>query len=196
MAKKIKKYCPKIKIIIGNATNPQIIKECYKIVDAIKIGIGQGSACETKDTAGCTEKMFSTILNFKKISKRYGIPIISDGGIRKPSDFVKAIAAGANSVMMGSVFCKCPESAGEVICIDDKKCKVYSGMASRKVQELWRGGLKSGTCPEGKTIHLDIGESVNKLIERYSGALRSGITYAGGNSIQTFQRKVRFVRFK
>lgn len=200
LGKKIKKFSPHTKIILGNTTNTDIMYECYEFVDAIKVGIAQGLACETKNTAGCTEKQFSAVFKFKDISKKFGIPIISDGGIREPADFTKAIAAGANSVMAGSIFAACPESAAEDKFVYSASGeilthhKVYAGMASRYVQEKWRGKMKEGTCPEGGVRYMPIGESVKKLLERYSGALKSGITYAGGNSIETFHNNVEFIK--
>lgn len=194
LAKNLKKNFPHIKVIIGNVVNSDIVYECYDFVDAIKVGIAQGFACETKNTAGCTEKQFSAVLKFKTLSKEFDLPIISDGGIREPSDFTKAIAAGANSVMAGSIFARCPESAAEEVKTEKGVKKIYAGMASRYVQNKWKGGLKQGTCPEGTVKYLDIGEPVNMLLERYSGALRSGITYAGGVDIKSFQENVEFIR--
>lgn len=193
LAKKIKTYNPNVKIIIGNTNNPEMIYECFEFADAVKVGIGQGYACETKNTAGCTEKQFSSVMKFKHISKKFGIPIISDGGTREPADFTKAIGAGANSVLAGSIFAACPESAAETVEINGQLKKVYAGMASEYVQNKWKGGLKKGTCAEGGVRYLDIGMSVEKLIETYSGALRSGITYAGANSIISFQDNVEFI---
>lgn len=193
MAKKIKKFSPSTKLVIGNATNINILLESYDFVDAIKVGIAQGLACETKNTAGCTEKQFSAIFKFKQLSKDFGIPIISDGGIREPADFTKAIAAGANSVMAGSIFAACPESAAPFVYINGVEKKLYAGMASRYVQDKWKGGLKSGTCPEGTIRHLDVGEPLLNLLDRYSGALKSGITYAGAKDINRFQNVVDFV---
>lgn len=196
LGRKIKIFNPNTKIIIGNTTNINIIYECLDFTDALKVGIAQGFACETKNTAGCTEKQFSAVFKFKELSKKYGIPVISDGAIREPSDFTKAIAAGANSVMAGKIFAACPESAAEIEYINDVPKKVYAGMASRYVQEQWKGKLKKGTCPEGGIRYLDIGESLEKLLERYSGALRSGITYSGAKDIKTLQENVKFVILK
>jgi len=186
----IKKCCPFVKLIVGNTINVDMLREFDDVADGVKVGIAQGLACETKNTAGCTERQFSAVFKFKEEASRLGMPIISDGGIREPGDFTKAIAAGANSVMAGSTFARCPESAAEVV----EGKKIYAGMASRYVQERWKGGLKPGTCPEGKIVPLDIGEPVDKLLERYAGALRSGITYAGATDIQSFQEKVTFIR--
>lgn len=196
LAKKIKRFSKDTKVVVGNTVNIGLMEELADVADAVKVGIAQGLACETKNTAGCTEKQFSAVLKFKNISKQLGIPVISDGGIREPADFTKAIAAGASSVMAGSVFCRCPESAGETLIGDDGKLyKRYAGMASRFVQQQWRG-MKAGTCPEGTVKLLPIGENLNSLLERYSGALKSGISYAGGKDVDSFQKNVEFVRFK
>lgn len=196
MGRNIKKISKDIKIIIGNTTNVEILQECDDFADAVKVGIAQGLACETKNTAGCTEKQFSAVLKFKQLATKLGMPIISDGGIREPADFTKSIAAGANSVMAGSIFASCPESAAEIVIQNNKQYKLYAGMASRYVQDKWKGGLKAGTCPEGGIRYLDLGEPVDKLLERYAGALRSGITYAGAKDIKTFQRTAEFVILK
>lgn len=196
LGKKIKTEFKEVKVIVGNTINVNMIGEVFDFADALKIGIGQGSVCETKNTAACTDKQFASVLRFKELSKYYGVPIISDGGIKEAADFCKAIAAGANSVMVGSILARCPESAGEIIEIQGTRKKIYAGMASRRVQDAWRKGLKRGTCTEGKAVYLDIGESLEDLLERYSGALRSSITYAGANDIKSFQDKVEFVRFK
>ena len=196
LGKKIKKYNPNVKIILGNTTHVDLVYECYEFADAIKVGIAQGLACETKNTAGCTEKQFSAVLKFKNLSKSFGIPIISDGGIREPADFTKAIAAGANSVMAGSIFAACPESAAELFFFEGKKKKLYAGMASEYVQNKWKGGLKSGTCAEGGIRMLDVGQPLEQLLERYCGALRSGITYGGGKDIKSFQQNAEFVLLK
>jgi IMP dehydrogenase/GMP reductase len=195
LGRKIKNEIPDIKVIVGNTINEQMMYEVDDFADAVKAGIGNGAGCSTKNTAACNEKQFSVIYKFKEISKKLGLPIISDGGIREPADFTKAITC-ANSAMAGSVYARCPQSAAEVAEINGIRKKVYFGMASRKSQEDWRCGLKKGTCPEGKVVYLDLGESAENLLERYSGALRSGITYAGANDINSFQKLVQFVRFK
>jgi IMP dehydrogenase/GMP reductase len=190
----IKDRHPDVKIVVGNTTNTGLLLEAKDFASAVKIGIAQGAACETKNTAGCTEKQFSAVLKFKSIAKELGIPIISDGGIREPADMVKAIGAGANSIMAGSIFARCPESAAEEVHIEGRLKKLYAGMASRHVQNKWKGGLKDGTCPEGKVTYLDLGESLERLLTRYSGALKSGITYGGGEDVSSFQEVVEFVK--
>lgn len=193
IGKKIKRTFPSVKLVLGNTTNLNMLYEISDFADALKVGIANGSVCETKNTAGCNEKQFSSIFKFRQLSKEFGIPIISDGGIKEPSDFTKAIGAGANSVMAGRIFAMCPESAAPIV--EENGCikKIYAGMASRFVQEKWRGGLKKGTCPEGRVDHLDLGESAQDLLERYSGALKSGITYSGADNIESFQKNAEFV---
>lgn len=192
--KRIKDFNSSVKVVIGNTTNVGLLEESFEFADAIKTGIAQGYACETKNTAGCTEKQFSSVYKFRYLSKELGVPIISDGGVREPADLTKAIGAGANSIMAGKIFAACPESAAEVLEINGKLQKVYAGMASRYVQNRWKGGLKDGTCPEGGIRYLDVGESAENLLKRYSGALKSGITYAGGKDIKSFQETAEFVR--
>jgi len=195
LGKKIKTHLP-VKLIIGNTTNVGLMYEVEGFADAVKCGVGGGLACETAFMAGFTEGQYSAVLKFKEISKKLGLPVISDGGIREPGDLVKAIAAGAGSAMAGSIFARCPESAGDIVTLEDgSRKKLYAGMASRHVQNQWRGGLKDGTCPEGAVKYLDIGEPVEELIERYSGALRSGITYSGGKTIDSL-RDVEVINVK
>jgi IMP dehydrogenase len=194
LGRRIKEEFPHVKVVIGNTTDHFILPEIADFADALKVGIAQGSVCETKNTAGVGEGQFSAVLKFKEMAKELELPIISDGGIREPADFVKALAAGANSVMAGRIFARCPESAAETVIVDGVAKKLLAGMASRYVQDTWKGQLKKGTCPEGKVSYLDIGESVKDLIERYSGALRSGITYCNAKNIKKFQENVRFVQ--
>lgn len=192
LCKQIKKAFKGIKVVVGNTINPDMVLEIFDYADAIKIGIGQGLSCLTAHTAGCTAKQWSVIRKFQNLCHEVNLPIISDGGIRSPADFTKSIGAGASSVMAGSIFCRCPESAGEIIEVDGKLKKSYSGMASRIVQEKWKGRV-SNDCPEGKTVFLDLGEPAEKLLARYAGALRSGISYAGFNNIEDFRKGCEFI---
>ena len=96
--------------------------------------------------------------------------------------------------MAGKIFAECPESAAEIVSINDKDKKLYAGMASEHVQNLWKGKVKEGTCTEGGIRYLDIGIPLSKLLERYSGALKSGISYSGAYDIESLQERVKFVR--
>ena len=195
LGRRLKKEFPHIKMVVGNTVNTDMLDEVEDFADALKVGVGQGLACDTKSTAGCTEKQFSAVLKFKKRAKELGMPIISDGGLREPSDLVKSIGAGANSAMAGSIFAACEDSPAEtyVITRGDRR-KVYAGMASERVQNQWKGGLKPGTCAEGSVKYLDIGKPVDKMLETWQGALRTGISYGGGTDIKSFQKTVEFIR--
>jgi IMP dehydrogenase/GMP reductase len=190
LGKKIKKEFPTVKLVLGNTTNKDMLYEVYQFADALKVGIGSGLACTTKDTASCFEQQFSAVHKFKEDSVKFELPIISDGGIRRHSDFTKAIAAGASSVMAGSIFAACPESAAEL----SNNKKLYAGMASEYVQKKWRGGLKKGTCAEGKVVMLDVGPPLSEMLTQYEGALRSGITYTGASNVKQLQEMVEFIK--
>jgi IMP dehydrogenase/GMP reductase len=194
LGKRLKTNYPSVKLILGNTTNIDMLYEVLDIADALKVGIAQGFACETKNTAGCTEKQFSAVYKFKEASKALKIPIISDGAIREGSDLVKAIAAGANSVMAGSIFAACPESAGEQVLLKDGMRKIYAGMASEYVQDEWKDGLKEGTCAEGGVRYLEMNSGLDLMLTHYIGSLKSGITYSGAKDIISFQEGVQFIK--
>ena len=126
-AKAIKKYSSSIKVVVGNTTNINMLIECQDVADGCKVGLSQGFSCKTKDMAACAEQQFSAVYKFKYLAKKYGIPIISDGGVRKPADFVKSTAAGANSVMAGKIFAACPESGGR-----QRRCSIPTRARSRR----------------------------------------------------------------
>jgi IMP dehydrogenase/GMP reductase len=184
----IRRYSKETKIIVGNVSNPASIEFYDKVADGVKVGLSNGSVCETRNTTGIIENQFSAIEKCAKRAKELGMPIISDGGVREAQDMVKAIGIGTNTVMAGKIFAACPESPAPVA----NGKKLYSGMSSRAVQESWRGKV-SNNCPEGKTIELDIGEPVKDLVNRYCGALRSSISYTNSQNIKEFQEKVKFV---
>lgn len=192
LCKHIKEHHPTVKIVVGNTVNPDAIEFFNDYVDAIKCGCASGGCCETRNTSGSYKPQWSTIYDMKERAQIYGMPLISDGGIREPADFSKSLGAGASSCMAGSIFARCPESSSKTIEIDGVKKKLIRGMASRAIQEKWRGNV-SNDCPEGRSVFLDEGESVEKLLERYSGALRSGISYSGFDNVQDFQKGCEFI---
>lgn len=192
MCKHIRENYPTIRIVVGNTINPNAIEFFNDYVDAIKVGCASGSCCETRNTSGCYKPQFSAVYDMKEKAQKYGMPLISDGGVREPADFSKSIGAGASATMAGYIFARCPESAAKIIEIDGTKKKSMSGMASRLVQEEWKNKV-SNDCPEGATRIIDIGEPVEDLIKRYAGALRSGISYSGFNNIQDFREGCDFI---
>lgn len=189
------------KILENNITNINALVYDIEIDDdthsfIANNAIVHNSACETASTAGCTAGQFSAVYECAREAMQIGMPLISDGGVKNGSHFSKAIGAGANSIMGGYIFARCPESAAEVIITDKGPMKVYSGMASRAVQTEWRAGLKPGTCSEGKTVLLELGQPLVDLVERYTGALRSGITYSAANTIDSFHKNVEFIELR
>jgi IMP dehydrogenase/GMP reductase len=196
MAEDIKLRYDHVKVVVGNVTNVAALEVFDGISDAVKVGTASGLACRTKNVTGCFEQQFTAVMKFKEEAKRLGMPIISDGGIREPADFCKAIGAGASAVMAGSVFAACDESAAGW---DDPPWpapsrRIYSGMSSLAVQQDWRGGLKKGTAAEGTTVYLKPTGPVADLVDQYAGALMSAITYAGAVDVKTFQERVKFIR--
>lgn len=186
MAISIKRYSKDTKVIVGNVINPEAVEYYDNCADAIKFGIANGLACQTKNTAGCNAGQFSAVNNAAERAKTLELPIISDGGVREPSDLGKGVGAGANSVMIGSLFAACPESAAEVV----NGKKVYAGMASAEVMQKW--GKESTGRVEGKVVELEIGKNLEGLMNDFVGALKSSITYAGAVDIDDFQKKARF----
>lgn len=154
------------------------------------------SACITKNTAGSTSGMISTIMECYEVASKYCIPLIADGGIREPADFSKAICAGASSVMIGSLLARTNESASPKVVEDGVQYCLYYGMASKRAQDEWKGGVKEGTCVEGTTRKFQSVGAVKDLVDMYAGALRSGLTYAGGRTILEAHEVTEFVRFK
>jgi len=141
---------------------------------------------------------FSAILDCANEAKKYGVPIIADGGIRGSADIAKALAAGATCVMMGKIFALTKESGAEKKRVDFSKHVYeihakYRGQASKDFQEDFKGGLKEGTVAEGEAFWAEITGSAQSVIDELTGGLRSAFTYAGARHIDEFQRKVQWV---
>ncbi len=163
--------------------------------DIIKVGVGPGSHCTTRLVTGCGYPQLSAILEIcherGRMSDRY-IPIIADGGIRNSGDIVKAIAAGADFVMTGSLFSGCTEAPGEIVDINGRKCKQYRGMASREAQIGWFG--RDVITPEGETSFVDVKPPYEEILKSLIGGLKSGMSYLGCATIEDLQEKARFIR--
>ena len=188
--------------------------------DAVKVGVGPGAACTTRVVTGFGVPQFSAIYEISKLAKKLQVPIIADGGIRNSRDVVLALAAGASTCMVGSLFSKTYESAGEkyikklINLLDnnnDEYLKIhkstindyvienkeiytlYRGQASKHFQNDYYGGMKKGTVPEGTNFYSLCSGSTQELIDEINGGLRSGLTYGGARSIKELQRKAEFV---
>ncbi|MAU58456.1 MAG: IMP dehydrogenase [Flavobacteriaceae bacterium] len=201
--KKIKNNFIGIDVIVGNiATAEAAIFLAKEGVDAVKVGIGPGSICTTRVIAGVGFPQLSAILQVSKALKNMNIPVIADGGIRYTGDIPKALAAGANSVMLGSLLAGTKESPGETVIYEGRKYKTYRGMGSleamkqgskeRYFQDIEEDFKK--LVPEGIVGRVPFKGSLEESIHQFVGGLRSGMGYCGAKDIKTLQTKSKFVK--
>lgn len=193
--KTIKDSYPNKQIIAGNVCTALAVHDLANAgADAVKVGIGGGAACTTRMVTGFGCPQFSAIQECAYVGKKLKIPIIADGGIRSSRDVVLALAAGASSVMVGSLFAKTYESSAKKVEKEDGTYAVYRGQASQLFQDEYFGGVKQGTVPEGIHFEAKCTGSALDLIRELIGGLRSGMTYGGARSIKELQDKAEFVR--
>ena len=193
----LKKLYPKIEIIAGNVATAQGAKDLIQAgADCIKIGIGPGSICTTRITTGFGVPQLTAILNIAPICKKYDIPCIADGGIKTSADLVKALAAGANSVMMGGQFSGTEETPGPVLSYKGQQYKISRGMASLTAA-LSRPNAKEKidqVTPEGVEARVPYRGPARNIINKYIGGLRSGMSYANAMNIAELQKNAQFIR--
>jgi len=203
MLKKVKKQFPKLEVIVGNIATGEAAKDLIKAgADAIKVGIGPGSICTTRVIAGVGYPQFSAIYEVAQAIKGLGIPIIADGGISYTGDISKAVAAGASSVMAGSLFAGVEESPGETVIYEGRKYKTYRGMGS--IEAMQQGSKDryfqdteddiAKLVPEGIVGQVSFQGKLSEVIFQLVGGLRAGMGYCGAKNIETFQKKAKFVR--
>ncbi|MFZ9714731.1 MAG: IMP dehydrogenase [Pelagibacteraceae bacterium] len=201
--KKIRKFSNKIPICVGNiATGEAAVKLYNEGADILKVGIGPGSICTTRMIAGIGVPQITAIRNVKKSMKNKKIKIISDGGIKFSGDLVKAIAAGADAIMMGSIFAGTEESPGKKFKYKNKLYKSYRGMGSigamsagssnRYFQKNYKD--KSKFVPEGVEARVLYKGSVEKIIYQLQGGLRSSMGYIGAKKIEEIYKKGKFIK--
>jgi len=202
MAKRIRKEFPDIDLIVGNIGTAEAAKDLAKIgVDAVKVGIGPGSICTTRIIAGIGIPQLSAIYDVSQALKDTEIPTIADGGVRYTGDIVKAIAAGAHSIMAGALFAGVDESPGETIIFEGRKFKTYRGMGS--IEAMQHGSKDryfqdveddiKKLVPEGIVGRVPYKGSLSEVIYQMVGGLRSGMGYTGSASVRELQ-KARFIR--
>lgn len=195
--KLLRKNFKKLNIIAGNVATASGAKALAEAgADCVKVGIGPGSICTTRIVAGAGVPQITAILEASSTLKKMNVPIIADGGIRYTGDFVKAIAAGASTVMMGSVFAGVEESPGETIIYEGRKFKQYRGMGSigamqqgssdRYFQDVEEGIKK--LVPEGIEGRVPYKGNLAEVITQYVGGLRAGMGYCGAKNIQALQQ--------
>lgn len=191
---------PDIQIIAGNVATGEATIELIKAgVDAVKVGIGPGSICTTRVVAGIGVPQVTAIMNSYEAAKAYGVPIIADGGIKYSGDITKALAAGANVCMMGSIFAGCDESPGTYELYQGRKYKVYRGMGSIAAMEKGSKDRYFQTdskklVPEGVEGRVAYKGTVEDTVFQLIGGLRAGMGYCGAADIETLQKTSRFVK--
>jgi IMP dehydrogenase len=200
--KDVKQKFTKIDVIVGNIATAQAAKALADAgADAVKVGIGPGSICTTRIIAGVGYPQLSAIIEVAKGLEKYNVPIIADGGIRFTGDIPKAIAAGANSVMLGSMFAGTEESPGETIIYEGRKFKSYRGMGSL---EAMQKGSKDRyfqdteddikkLVPEGISARVPFKGKLKEVMHQLIGGLRAGMGYCGANTIDSL-KTAQFVR--
>ena len=198
--KMIREAYPDIQLIAGNVATGEATKALIEAgVSTVKVGIGPGSICTTRVVAGIGVPQISAIMNCYEAAKEYGVPIIADGGIKYSGDVTKAIAAGANVCMMGSMFAGCDESPGEFELYQGRKYKVYRGMGSLAAMEhgskdrYFQSNAKK-LVPEGVEGRVAYKGSVEDTIFQLVGGLRSGMGYCGTKTIDELKENGKFVK--
>ena len=201
--KKIKKQFPELDVVVGNIATAEAAKYLVKAgADAVKVGIGPGSICTTRVVAGVGYPQFSAVLEVAAAIKGSGVPVIADGGIRYTGDIPKALAAGADSVMLGSLLAGTKESPGETIIFEGRKFKSYRGMGS---VEAMKQGSKDRyfqdveddikkLVPEGIVGRVPYKGDLVESMTQFIGGLRAGMGYCGAKDIAALQNNGKFVR--
>jgi IMP dehydrogenase len=202
MAKMIKQKYPTTDLVVGNIATPEAAKDLVAAgADAVKVGIGPGSICTTRIIAGVGFPQLAAVYSVAKVLKDSGTPVIADGGIRYSGDIVKALAAGASTIMAGSLFAGVDESPGEAIIFEGRKYKAYRGMGSldamqqgskdRYFQDA-EDDIKK-LVPEGIVGRVPYKGSLSEIVHQMMGGLRAGMGYTGSKDIKVLQ-KARFVK--
>ena len=201
--KDVKSKFPQLDVIVGNIATAAAAKYLVAAgADAVKVGIGPGSICTTRVVAGVGFPQFSAVLEVAAAIKGTGVPVIADGGIRYTGDIPKAIAAGADTVMLGSLLAGTKESPGETIIYEGRKFKSYRGMGS--VEAMKKGSKDryfqdveddiKKLVPEGIVGRVPYKGELNESIHQFVGGLRAGMGYCGAKNIETLKETGQFVK--
>lgn len=201
-AARIKKAYPKLEMIVGNIATPEAALALVEAgADAVKVGVGPGSICTTRVVAGVGAPQLSAVYETYKAIKNTGVPIIADGGIRFSGDIVKALAGGADSVMIGSLLAGTEEAPGEMILFEGRKFKSYRGMGS--VEAMGQGSKDryfqdaeddiKKLVPEGITGRVPFKGLVSEVLHQMVGGLKAGMGYCGAGNLQQL-KEAKFVK--
>ncbi len=179
-----------LEVIAGNMASPDAAIDLIEAgADAIKVGIGPGSMCTTRIITGCGVPQLTAIALCAEVAQSYGVPVIADGGIRTSGDMVKAFAAGANTIMLGSMLSGTIETPGDIV----NGKKQYRGMASKKAQISWRGDMPVGMAPEGESTYVTVKGHVSDVLHELMGGIRSGMTYINAQTIEDMKNNALFM---
>ncbi|MEE3493826.1 MAG: IMP dehydrogenase [Butyrivibrio sp.] len=196
----IKEKFPDLQVIAGNCATGEATKALIEAgADAVKVGIGPGSICTTRVVAGIGVPQVTAVMNCYAVAKEYGVPIIADGGIKYSGDITKAIAAGGNLVMMGSIFAGCDEAPGDFELFQGRKYKVYRGMGSISAMEngskdrYFQENAKK-LVPEGVEGRVAYKGTVEDTVFQLMGGLRSGMGYCGCGTIEELKENGKFIK--
>ena len=198
--KMVKDAFPELDIIAGNIATGEAARDLIEAgADSLKVGIGPGSICTTRVVAGIGVPQITAIMNVYEVAKKHGIPVIADGGIQYSGDMVKALAAGGDVCMMGSIFAGCDESPGEFELYQGRKYKVYRGMGSIAAMENGSKDRYFQTdakklVPEGVEGRVAYKGLVEDTIFQLVGGIRSGMGYCGADNIKKLQETGKFVK--
>ena len=202
VVKKVKAKFNLLDVVVGNIATAKAAKYLVDIgADAVKVGIGPGSICTTRVIAGVGYPQLSAIIEVREVLKGTGVPIIADGGIRYTGDIPKAIAAGADSVMLGSLLAGTKESPGETVIFEGRKYKTYRGMGSVEAMKMGskdryfqdvEDDLKK-LVPEGIVGRVPYKGDLDESIHQFIGGLRAGMGYCGSKNIETLKETGQFV---
>lgn len=196
---KIKSEYPSLQVVAGNVATAEAVRDLISAgADCVKVGIGPGSICTTRVVAGVGVPQITAIIDCAEEADKYGIPIIADGGIKYSGDIVKALAAGASVVMIGSLFAGCEESPGETEIYQGRSFKVYRGMGSLGAMQCgstdryFQEGSKK-LVPEGVEGRVPYKGPLSDTVYQMIGGLRAGMGYCGAPTIQDLKSKSKFV---
>lgn len=186
----LKDTYPSIEVIAGNIASPQAARDlCEAGADAIKVGIGPGSMCTTRIITGCGVPQLTAIALCAEVAIDMGVPLIADGGIKTSGDIVKALACGADSVMLGSLLSGTLETPGAI----RHGKKQYRGMASKAAQVSWRGEVPEGMAPEGESTYVAIKGHVSDIVRELAGGVRSGMSYINALRVEEIREHTQFI---
>jgi len=196
----LKKRFPNVDVIAGNVATAEGTRALIEAgADGIKVGVGPGSICITRDVTGCGVPQLTAVIDCAREAAKYGVPVIADGGVRKSGDVTKAMAGGASTVMLGSMLAGTDESPGETLVKNGKKVKIVRGMAGygANLSKNQREKVEKDVfdlVPEGVEAVVPYRGKVEGIIKQIVGGLKSGISYCGGMNLEDLKKNAEFIQ--